>query len=36
MVSPQPVLWGVDVQVDFMLPRGNLYVSGAEKIIANI
>jgi nicotinamidase/pyrazinamidase len=35
-VSPQPVLWGVDVQVDFMLPRGNLYVSGAEKIIANI
>ena len=36
MVSPKTILWGVDVQVDFMLPQGNLYVSGAEKIIANI
>ena len=30
------VFWGVDVQEDFMLPGGKLYVSGAEKIIPNI
>lgn len=30
------ILWGVDVQADFMLPGGRLYVPGAEKIIPNI
>ena len=30
------VFWEVDVQEDFMLPGGKLYVSGAEKIIPNI
>lgn len=30
------VLWEVDVQADFMLPGGELYVPGAEKIIPNI
>jgi|SRR5215472_10709409 len=30
------VLWGVDVQADFMLPGGKLYVAGAEKIIPNL
>jgi len=30
------VLWGVDVQVDFMLPGGKLYVPGAEKLLPNI
>lgn len=30
------VFWEVDVQKDFMLPAGKLYVPGAEKIIPNI
>jgi nicotinamidase/pyrazinamidase len=30
------VFWEVDLQEDFMLPGGKLYVSGAEKIIPNI
>lgn len=30
------ILWEVDVQADFMLPGGNLYVPGAEKIIPHI
>jgi nicotinamidase/pyrazinamidase len=30
------VLWEVDVQVDFMLPGGKLYVPGAEKLLPNI
>ena len=30
------ILWGVDVQVDFLLPDGKLYVPGAEKLIPNI
>lgn len=30
------VFWEVDVQTDFMLPGGKLYVPGAEKIIPNI
>lgn len=30
------ILWGVDMQVDFMLPGGKLYVPGAEKRIPNI
>jgi len=32
----RPILWGVDVQADFMLPGGKLYVPDAEKIIPNI
>ncbi len=30
------VLVDVDTQVDFMLPKGNLYVPGAEQIISNL
>ncbi len=30
------ILWEVDAQADFMLPRGKLYVPGAEKIIPNL
>ncbi|HJY90019.1 MAG TPA: cysteine hydrolase, partial [Candidatus Acidoferrum sp.] len=30
------ILWGVDVQVDFLHPGGKLYVPGAEKLIPNI
>jgi nicotinamidase/pyrazinamidase len=30
------VFWEVDAQADFMLPGGNLYVPGAEKLIPNI
>ena len=36
MVSPKTIFWEVDVQADFMLPAGSLYVPAAEKIIANI
>jgi nicotinamidase/pyrazinamidase len=36
MVSPDFIFWEVDVQRDFMLPGGKLYVSGAEKILPNI
>ena len=36
MVPRKVVLWGVDVQADFMLPGGNLYVPGAEKLLPNI
>jgi nicotinamidase/pyrazinamidase len=36
MVSREFVLWEVDVQADFMLPGGKLYVPGAEKILPNI
>jgi nicotinate phosphoribosyltransferase len=35
-ISPATILWEVDVQNDFMLPGGKLYVAGAEKIIPNI
>jgi nicotinamidase/pyrazinamidase len=34
--SSYPILWEVDAQVDFLLPGGKLYVTGAEKIIPNI
>jgi len=34
--SRNVVLWEVDAQVDFMLPGGKLYVSGAEKLLPNI
>ncbi len=33
---PANVLWGVDLQADFMFPSGRLYVPGAEKIIYNV
>jgi nicotinamidase/pyrazinamidase len=36
MVSPNFILWEVDTQADFMLPGGNLYVPGAEKLLPNI
>lgn len=36
MASQKIVFWEVDVQFDFMLPGGKLYVPGAEKIIPNI
>jgi nicotinamidase/pyrazinamidase len=36
MVSGDFIFWEVDVQRDFMLPGGNLYVPGAEKLVPNI
>jgi nicotinamidase/pyrazinamidase len=36
MVSRGFIFWEVDVQRDFMLPGGNLYVPGAEKLVPNI
>jgi nicotinamidase/pyrazinamidase len=36
MQSRDYILWEVDVQADFMLPGGKLYVSGAEKLLPNI
>ena len=36
MVSRDYIFWEVDVQRDFMLPGGNLYVPGAEKLLPNI
>jgi len=36
MGPPRVVFWDVDTQVDFMLPGGQLYVPGAEKIISNL
>src|SRR6266478_5127274 len=36
MVSRDFVFWEVDVQSDFMLPGGKLYVPGAEKLLPNI
>lgn len=36
MVSRDFILWEVDVQVDFMLPSGKLYVPGAETTLPNI
>jgi len=35
-VSRDYILWEVDVQADFMLRGGKLYVPGAEKILPNI
>jgi nicotinamidase/pyrazinamidase len=35
-MQPKLVLWEVDVQRDFMLPGGALYVPGAERIIPNL
>jgi nicotinamidase/pyrazinamidase len=36
MVSRDFIFWEVDVQADFMLPGGKLYVPGAEKRLPNI
>src|SRR5262249_11115108 len=36
MVSRDFIFWEVDVQADFMLPGGKLYVPGAEKLLPNI
>jgi len=36
MVSQDYIFWEVDVQADFMLPGGKLYVPGAEKLLPNI
>jgi nicotinamidase/pyrazinamidase len=36
MAPRKIVFWEVDTQADFMLPGGNLYVPGAEKIIPNL
>ena len=35
-VRPHIIFWEVDVQNDFMLPGGKLYVPEAEKIIPNV
>src|SRR5450631_1472499 len=36
MQSCDYIFWEVDVQADFMLPGGKLYVPGAEKLLPNI
>jgi nicotinamidase/pyrazinamidase len=36
MVSRDFILWEVDVQADFMLPGGKLYVEGAQELLPNI
>jgi nicotinamidase/pyrazinamidase len=36
MQSRDHIFWEVDVQADFMLPGGKLYVHGAEKLLPNI
>ena len=36
MVSRNHIFWEVDVQADFILPGGKLYVPGAEKLLSNI
>jgi nicotinamidase/pyrazinamidase len=36
MISRDYIFWEVDVQADFMLPGGKLYVPGAEKLLPNI
>jgi len=36
MISRDFIFWEVDVQADFMLPGGKLYVPGAEKLLPNI
>jgi nicotinamidase/pyrazinamidase len=36
MQSRDYIFWEVDVQADFMLPSGKLYVPGAEKLLPNI
>jgi nicotinamidase/pyrazinamidase len=36
MLSRDFIFWEVDVQRDFMLPGGKLYVKGSEKLLPNI
>ena len=36
MTSRNVIFWEVDPQADFMLPGGNLYVPGAERLLPNI
>lgn len=36
MAQREIIFWSVDVQADFMLPGGTLYVPGAEKLIPHI
>lgn len=36
MISREYIFWEVDVQRDFVLPGGKLYVPGAEKLLPNI
>lgn len=36
MLSSDYIFWEVDVQRDFVLPGGHLYVPGAEKLLPNI
>jgi len=36
MLSRDFIFWAVDIQADFMLPGGKLYVPGAEKLLPNI
>jgi nicotinamidase/pyrazinamidase len=36
MISCDFILWEVDVQADFVLPGGRLYVPGAEKLLPNV
>jgi len=36
MISRDYIFWEVDVQRDFVLPGGNLYVPGAERLLPNI
>jgi len=36
MVSRNYIFWEVDVQRDFVLPGGHLYVPGAEKLLPNV
>ncbi|HSZ60501.1 MAG TPA: isochorismatase family cysteine hydrolase [Terriglobales bacterium] len=36
MLSREFIFWEVDVQADFMLPGGKLYVPGAEKLLPKI
>jgi nicotinamidase-related amidase len=36
VASQRVVFWAVDLQADFLLPGGKLYVPGAEKIIPQV
>jgi nicotinamidase/pyrazinamidase len=36
MPTKQTIFWEVDTQADFMLPKGKLYVPGAERLLPNI